>query len=179
MSKAEDVARAKDLGFGYAVDPFNRKARGRPYGGLLDTSGGLTRADKACLFALHKARLLGVRFVFGTKGTFESFIFPESDPNEVSGIRTADGVDHSAALTIVAGGGWTPTIMPELDGLCETTAGSVFFYRIPRESTLWDRFAPSNFPSYAWGMRDGAKGGIYGFPRDETGILKIGYRGTK
>jgi sarcosine oxidase/L-pipecolate oxidase len=179
VSKAEDITRANELGFGYAVDPFNRKSRRKPYGGLLDTSGGLTYADKACLFALDKARSLGVQFVFGSKGTFQNFTYTKSDPNEVSGFRTTDGVEHRAALTIVAGGGWTPTIVPELDGLCETTAGSVFFYQIPRKSPLWDRFAWSNFPTYQWGMRDGAKGGIYGFPRDEKGILKIGYRGTK
>jgi sarcosine oxidase/L-pipecolate oxidase len=28
-------------------------------------------------------------------------------------------------------------------------------------------------------MRDGANGGLYGFPRDDKGYLKIGYRGTK
>lgn len=28
-------------------------------------------------------------------------------------------------------------------------------------------------------MRDGAEGGLYGFPRDEQGWFKIGYRGTK
>jgi sarcosine oxidase/L-pipecolate oxidase len=178
-NKAEDRVGATELGFGYALDPFNRVKRERPYNALLDTIGGLCYADKACLFALHKARALGVNFIFGPQGTFESFTYPTSDPNEVTGVRTADGVEHSAELTIVAGGGWTPTIVPELDGLCETTGGSVLFYEIPRESPLWDRFSSKNFPSYACGMRDGAKGGIYGFPRDEKGIMKIGYRGTK
>lgn len=28
-------------------------------------------------------------------------------------------------------------------------------------------------------MRDGAEGGLYSFPCDETGYLKLGYRGTK
>ena len=91
----------------------------------------------------------------------------------------ADGVEHTAALTIVAGGGWTPTLVPELDGLCETTGGSVPFYQIPRQSPLWDRFSSKNSPSYAFGTRDGATGGIYGFPRDEKGMMKIGYRGIK
>jgi len=81
---------------------------------------------------------------------------------------------------IMACGGWTPSLIPELDGLCETTAGSVAFYEIPRDDLeLWERFGPEKFPSFAVGIRDGEKGGIYGFPRDEQGFLKIGYRGTK
>lgn len=68
-----------------------------PQGGLLDTLGGLVYADKSCLFALHKAKLLGVRFIFGVEGTFKEFLPGAEDP-------TADGVNHLAALTIVAGG---------------------------------------------------------------------------
>ena len=179
INKPEDRVRATELGFGYALDPFNRTSRGKAYNALLDTSGGLCYADKVCLFALHKARELGVKFIFGPSGTFQRFTYSKADPDEVTGVQTADGLEHTAALTIVAGGGWTPTLVPELDGLCETTGGSVFFYEISRESSLWDRFSSKNFPSYTFGMRDGAKGGIYGFPRDEKGIMKIGYRGTK
>ncbi|CZR68641.1 related to fructosyl amino acid oxidase [Phialocephala subalpina] len=161
VNNAEDIARAGKAGFGQCVDPFNRKSRGLPHGGLLDTLGGLVYADKSCLFAMHKAK-------------------PGAEEQDtVAGVRTANGVEHLAALTIVAGGGWTPTTVPELDNLCETTAGSVVSYRIPRSSPLWDRFAPEKFPSYQIGMRDGAEGGVYGFPRDLNGIVKIGYRGTK
>jgi hypothetical protein len=73
--------------------------------------------------------------VFGTQGTLESFAHSKSKLNEVTGAQTADGVHHVAVLTIVAAGGWTPTLVPELDGLCETTGGSGWFGfgRIPRE----------------------------------------------
>ena len=136
-------------------------------------------ADKCCLFALHKARLLGVKFIFGDAGTFQDFLYRDGDLTVVKGVRTADGVQHLADLVCVAGGGWTPTLVPELDNLCETTAGSVCSYQIPRDSPLWERLSPERFPSYQIGMRDGAEGGVYGFPRDEKGIVKIGYRGTK
>src|SRR6266536_2111935 len=163
-----DVARAAKAGFGFAVDPFGRKAKGRPYLGLLDTAGGFVYADKACRFALHKARSLGVRFVLGgAAGTFQSFTYSSAD--SIIGVRTADGLEHQASLTIVACGGWSPTIVPELDGLCETTAGSVCMYQIPRKSPLWNRFAPHNFPTWTYKMRDGKYGGLYGFPRDENG----------
>jgi len=179
VNNAEDIARADEKGFGHCIDPFNRKCRGLPVGGLLDTLGGFVYADKCCLFALHKARLLGVKFIFGDAGTFQDFLYRDGDLTVVKGIRTADGVQHLADLVCVAGGGWTPTLVPELDNLCETTAGSVFSYQIPRDSPLWERLSPERFPSYQIGMRDGAEGGVYGFPRDENGIVKIGYRGTK
>lgn len=105
VNRPGDRTRAAELGFGYALDPFYREARGKQYNALLDISGGLCYADKACLFALHKARELGVKFIFGTSGTFESFTYSKFDPSEVTGVRTADGLEHTAVLTIVAGGG--------------------------------------------------------------------------
>jgi sarcosine oxidase/L-pipecolate oxidase len=71
--------------------------------------------------------------------------------------------------------------MPSISHLLETTAGSVVYFRLPPQEQapkLWERFSPSNFPVYAWGgWSKGA--GIGGFPRTETGIMKIGFRGTK
>lgn len=128
--------------------------------------------------ALHKARKLGVEFVFGPlAGAFDGLL---SDPNgQTTGIKTKDGQTHLAKLTIMACGGWTPSLLPELDGICEATAGSVIIYKIPQESQLWDRLAPEKFPTWLWKVRDGAEGGLYGFPRDENGYFKLGYRGTK
>lgn len=175
VQDAADNARARENGYGYALDPFHRQEKGKQYCALLDTAGGFLNADKACCYALHKARSLGVNFIFGPAGTFKSFIVPPEDSHAVVGATTEDGTRYEAAITIAAGGGWTPTIVPELDGLCETTAGSVFFYQIPRDSPLWDRFSPENFPSYSYAIQDGSIGGIYGFPRDSHGKLKIGY----
>ncbi|MCJ1300902.1 hypothetical protein MMC08_003701 [Hypocenomyce scalaris] len=175
-----DVARAERTGFGFAVDPFHRKQKGKPYVGLLDTLGGFVYADKACRFALQKAKCLGVRFVLGgAAGTFSAFTYSVSDPASVSGIETADGKAHAAALVIMACGGWTPALVPELDNLCETTAGSVAFVPLPKAGPLFERFAPNNFPTWTYKVRDGRSGGLYGFPRDENGVMKMGYRGTK
>lgn len=168
---------ARRRGLAHALDPFQRAPRGLPFSGVLDTAGGMAVADKACRFALHYARLLGARFVFGPEaGFFESF---RREGGAVTGIRTRDGRTHRAALTLVACGGWTPVLVPELDGLCEATAGSVALLKIPRSSPLWDRLGPDNFPTFMWNMRDGAEGGLYGFPRNEDGWFKVGYRGTK
>lgn len=173
------VAQAMDLGF--AIDPFRREQKRGHNIAVLDSTGGLAVADKACCYALQKARDLGVNFIFGPdRGSLHSFIRDDGTaPQHVTGIRTEDGVVHKAKLIIVACGGWTPSLLTCTDSVCETTAGSVAFIKIPRTSPLWERFSPDNFPTWQYKMRDGAEGGLYGFPRDEAGWLKIGYRGTK
>ncbi|KIX95314.1 uncharacterized protein Z520_08831 [Fonsecaea multimorphosa CBS 102226] len=169
---------ANDRGFGYAMDPFGRKPKGKGYLGVLDTTGGIAIADRACRFALHKAKRMGVDFVLHPEsGRFEGFWY--DDRGKVIGIRMRDGQTHLASKVVMACGGWTPSLLPELDGICETTAGSVVMLKIPRQSPLFERFAPERFPSWSYRMRDGSIGGLYGFPRDERGYMKIGYRGTK
>lgn len=95
----------------------------------------------------------------------------------MSGISTADGKTHQAALTIAACGGWTPSIVPELDGFAETTAGCVVIFKLPED--LRERFSPSRFPAWSFKITDGAEAGLDGFPVDENGLLMICYRGTK
>ena len=178
LSRPQDRARAKRNGFDFAIHPFRLSERGRELRGLLDTAGGLVYADKACCFALHKAKRLGVKFILGgRRGTFLKFQVDEI--GQVTGVQTADGVLHPSELVIVACGGWTPSMLPEMDGLCETTSGSVAFLQIPRHSPLWDRFAPEKFPVWTVEIRKGELGGVYGFPRDEQGVMKVAYRGTK
>ena len=172
---------ASQKGFGHALDPFQRRGRGKGYLGVLDTTGGVAVADKACRFALHKAKSLGVQFELGPEnGTLDSSNpFCYNDAGRTIGIRTELGRTHLASKIIIACGGWTPSLLTELDGLCETTAGSVAMLKIPSDSPLFERFSPQNFPSWTYKVRDGAEGGLYGFPCDERGYMKIGYRGTK
>lgn len=139
-----DVARARSKGFGFAVDAFDVKNNSS----ILDTQSGFVYADRACHFALHKAEKLGVKVIFGDlKGKFSSLL--ENAESKVTGVRTADGVAHPAELTIMACGGWTPSLVPQLDDLCETTAGSVAMFQLPDDKALWDRFAPANFPTWS------------------------------
>jgi sarcosine oxidase/L-pipecolate oxidase len=171
---------ATEKGFGFAIDPFGRKKRGQANTAVLDTTGGTAIADKACRFALHHARRLGVKFILHPlKGCFEGLAHDPDNGPHVNGIKTRDGLSHPARMTVLACGAWTPSLVPEMDGLCEATAGTVAFIKIPRESRLWDRFSPETFPSWQWNMRNGAGGGLYGFARNEEGWLKIGYRGVK
>ncbi|KAJ5612566.1 sarcosine oxidase [Penicillium lagena] len=168
---------ATSRGLSSYMDPFQQRRRGQRHVGVLDTTGGMAIADKACRFALHKAREAGAKFVFGPKaGGLQSLRY---NGNRVIGIETRDGKLHQAAMTILACGAWTPVLLPELDGLCEATAGSVILIKIPTSSPLWDRLGPEQFPTFTFNMRAGSKGGLYGFPRTENGYFKIGYRGTK
>ncbi|KAF2010109.1 FAD dependent oxidoreductase [Aaosphaeria arxii CBS 175.79] len=164
---------AEEKGFSARMNPFYKKLLG-----VMDTTGGIALADKACRFALHKAKRLGVHlFLDSNAGNVLSTI--QSPTGKVVGVRTADGKIHNAALVIVACGGWTPSLVPSLDGMAETTAGSVVIFKIPESSPLRQRFAPDNFPAWAFKIGDGPEAGLYGFPVDEHGLLKIGYRGTK
>jgi len=180
VADSRDRKLAVKKGFSFAIDPFGREKRGQANTAVLDTTGGTAIADKACLFALHEARRLRVKFILHpVEGCFEGLIYDTDVGNRVTGIRTSDGRSHPARITILACGAWTPSIVPEMDGLCEATAGTVAFIKIPRESPLWDRFSPQAFPSWQWNMHNGAEGGLYGFARNEEGWLKIGYRGVK
>lgn len=142
LTRPEHVEHARSEGFGYAVDPFGRKP-GSNYG-ILDIGAGVVYADKACRFALHKACSLGVKTLFGPSvGQFDRLLV---DGSRIEGIQTVDGKQHLADLTIMACGGWTPSLVPELDGLSETTAGSVALFRVPRSSQLWNSLSPDRFP---------------------------------
>lgn len=176
LTEPDEAARANADGFGHGVDPFNLASDGK-YTGYFDAVGGFVYADKACRYALHLAQSLGVKFILDeSAGRFEGF---HEQNGTVAGIVTADGKVHAAALTILALGGWTPSLLPEMDGLCETTAGSIATLQIPRDSPLVQRFSPDRFPVWHYKTRAGADGNLYGFPVDERGIMKLGYRGTK
>ncbi|KAG5747309.1 hypothetical protein H9Q70_010013 [Fusarium xylarioides] len=150
----DDVHTANDLGFD--CDQFKASVRGNSMAGILDTSGGFVATDKSCRLALYKARKHGVRFIFGQEaGAFYSFLKRGGD---VIGIRTKDGRDHQAKLTIMACGPQTPLLVPELDHLCEATAGSVVVFKIPKTSPVFDQLSPTKFPTWMYNMRHGARG---------------------
>ena len=144
----DHVERAKAAGFEFAINPFKRDPKNNY--GILDICGGMVYADLACRFALHKAQKLGVKFVLGgAQGTFSRLTHDDASNKRITGVRTADGTLHEAELVIMACGGWTPSLVPELDGLCETTAGSVSILQLPNgNQELWDRFSPERFPTW-------------------------------
>lgn len=72
--------------------------------GVLDTTAGYVRADKACIWLSAKVRQLGVAFIEGPLcGKVVELAHDTLPQDVIRGIRTADGKSHLADLTIVAG----------------------------------------------------------------------------
>lgn len=172
----DDVQRAKHRGWAHKLDPCNRQQRFGKHKAVLDSTAGYVLAYKSCAWARYLAEKAGVKFILDAqKGKVVNVENAEDDKPIAT---TADGVKHKADLIVVAGGGWTPKILPEVSSLLETTAGSIATIKIPRDNKeLWDRYSPEHFPVVIGGTEDNM--GIYGFPRDEHGFVKIGYRATK
>ncbi|KAI1173997.1 FAD dependent oxidoreductase [Nemania sp. FL0916] len=173
---AADIERAVRTGWGHKLDACKRQERLGVHKAVLDSSAGFVVAYKACAWAQFLARKAGVEFILHpTRGKVVGIdAMASGNPT----VRTADGIIHEGHLVVVAGGGWTAGLIPEADGLIETTAGSVAAIQIPKDRTdLWERFSPENFPVVSWGMYEGKD--IYSFPRDENGVIKIGFRKTK
>ena len=192
-----DLKRARERGWAHRLDPAYRQERFGMHKAVLDSSGGHVVAFKSCAWASYLAEKAGVKFAFGPVKGKVTNIHTSMDGRSKPIVEIADGTRKEVDLVIVSGrqthpgisgaggtdafdtgGGWTPSLLPETSDLLETTAGSVFTIQIPEHRRdLWDRFGPRNFPVVSWGVAD--ETGIYSFPRDEYGVIKIGYRGTK
>ncbi|KAK1142622.1 hypothetical protein N8T08_007426 [Aspergillus melleus] len=167
------------------LDPFERSQRGLGLDGIFDGTGGYVSADKSCSWVLHLCQKLGVRTKLGNQYAFREFIRKGS---RIIGVKTGDdGTPIPADLVIIAAGGWTPSIVPEVAELLQTTAGSVVKVQLPPQDQrpdLWKKYSSSEFPCWSWRltgstMQGTEVGGIYGFPRTRDGLIKIGFRGTK
>jgi sarcosine oxidase/L-pipecolate oxidase len=130
--RVSDRQRRKDAeadGIPYSkVDPFGRLERGLPTDGVLDMTSGFVLASRACAFALHLVRRLGVQTYFGPDYGMKSLV---RNGKRVTGLITNDGNEHFGDVVIVACGGWTPSLVEETEQLIETTAGSVLSIRLP------------------------------------------------
>ncbi|KAI1134630.1 FAD dependent oxidoreductase [Hypoxylon sp. FL0543] len=170
-----DIARAKERGWAHKLDPCRRQERFGTHKAVLDSTAGFVYAYKSCAWAQHLAKKAGVKFVLDpARGKVVDITDKDGHPV----VHTADGLEYPADLVVVAGGGWTPSLVPEVQGLLETTAGSVANIQIPKDRPdLWERFAPENQPVISWGSRQGKE--VYSLPRDENGVFKIGWRKTK
>ncbi len=164
------------------IDPFSRFGRGLRTDGVLDMTAGFVLASRACAFALHLVSKLGVHTYLGPEYGMKSLIRQE---NEVTGIVTNDGKEHPGDIVVVACGGWTPSLIPEIERLVETTAGSVLSFRLLDDrQDLWDNYSPEVFPVWSWNMNSYRPdhediAGLYGMPRTPEGVLKVAFRGAK
>ncbi|KAI8961324.1 FAD dependent oxidoreductase [Daldinia sp. FL1419] len=170
-----DVSRAKERGWAHKLDPCRRQERFGTHKAVLDSTAGFVYAYKSCAWAQHLAAQAGVKMILDP---VRGRVVDIGTKDDRSVVLTADGLEQCSDLVVVAGGGWTPSLIPEVQGLLETTAGSVANIQIPKDrSDLWDRFAPENQPVITWGSRQGKD--VYSLPRDENGVFKIGWRSTK
>ena len=181
------------------LDPFHRRSRNLPFDGILDMTAGFVLASRACTWALHLVRQAGAQIHFGTD---HALIYVMKIKTRFTGIVTASYEKHEADLIVLTCGGWTPALLPYVEKLLETTAGTVFSFQLPPCSDrrdLWEKYAPENFPVWSWNMGGydpeddhdandgggggggggGKMGGIYGLPRTPEGVVKIAFRGAK
>lgn len=181
-SNARDQARKKGLNE-CAVDPFDMKARGKHLQGVLDVTGGMTLADKSCRWVLKKCREIGgdrLKTYFGEDGTFKELLI---EYNEATGGKKCVGVKtdvdrlHFCDHLIACCGAWSAEVIPETSEKLEATAGSVCLFKV-EDPEVQQKYAKEIFPTWTYKVRDGAIGGLYGFPCTQ-GFIKIGYRGLK
>ncbi|MEL6271858.1 MAG: FAD-dependent oxidoreductase [Chloroflexota bacterium] len=88
----------------------------------------------------------------------------------VTGIVTADGIEHTADVVIVAAGAWTPVLLPELEDVMWPTGHPVIHFDPPNP----DDFRPPTFRPWS---ADISRTGWYGFPLHPTGVVKIANHG--
>ena len=85
------------------LGPFQGLAD-RTLDAYLDTSAGITYADKACVWARHLCEKQGVKFVLGPQqGKLARVIIEgEGRSKKARGIETVDGKRHKADVVVVA-----------------------------------------------------------------------------
>jgi len=89
----------------------------------------------------------------------------------VTGVITAAGECLAADMVVVAGGAWTPELLPELRSLLRTIGQPVFHFR-PEDP---GPFRPERFPVWAASL---TTQGWYGFPALPDGRVKVANHGT-
>ena len=88
----------------------------------------------------------------------------------VTGAALDDGDILAADVVVVAAGGWSTRILPELAASFVTVGLPVFHLR-PRDAS---RYRPEIFPVFG---ADISRTGWYGFPANDQGLVKIAHHG--
>jgi len=135
--------------------------------GYFNAFGGWADAGETVTWLAYAALQKGVVIRSGNQGEFRKMI---QSGNVVQGIETMDGTRHFGDLVLVAAGAWSPSIVPELDGLITAIGHPVGYFKIP--PTLQPKFRAPSLPVFA---ADISRTGWYGFPLSRNGtLLKVG-----
>lgn len=128
--------------------------------GYLNPAGGWVESGAVVAWLASLAREAGVAVV------------EQAGRAEIAGPGSvaAAGSSWRADRILVAAGGWTPFVLPELATALRTTAQPVIRLR-PADT---ERFRPPHFP--VWGA-DIGRTGWYGFPATDGGIVKVANHG--
>lgn len=108
-SNPEDQQRADSLGWKAKLLSFEIPQTSPPdsYEAVLDSLAGFVRCSNACAHYQEVAAAKGVKFHFGQQGAVESLVkvqsTTESGKEKITGVKTKDGVIHSADAVVVAG----------------------------------------------------------------------------
>lgn len=108
-SNLEDQQRADSLGWKAKLLSFEIPQTSPPdsYEAVLDSLAGFVRCSNACAHYQEVAAAKGVKFHFGQQGAVESLVnvqsTTESGKKKITGLKTKDGVIHSAEAVVVAG----------------------------------------------------------------------------
>lgn len=129
---------------------------------VLNRSGGWAGSAEVIGHLASEAGHTGVRFV-------EDRAAALAGDGAVGGVRLSGGGEVQADVTVVAGGAWTPDLVPGLDGVVRTTGHPIFLLRPADPSP----YRPPAFPPWA---ADVATTGWYGFP-ETGGLVKIADHG--
>ncbi|KAJ3229734.1 hypothetical protein HDU78_008879 [Chytriomyces hyalinus] len=139
--------------------------------GYINRSAGYADSGLVITHYAQLAKEAGINFVIGKEaGLFSNYI---SKDGKVVGIRTGDGKSHYGDAVLIAAGSWTPSLVPELKGLCEPTGQPVIHFKIPDDQK--GKYIPSKFP--VW-FADMAQTGFYGFPLTPASELKFAHHGA-
>ena len=187
INNKDDTKRANACGLGYKMKfAQDLKSRVPKLEGALDSTSGVLYASRACQYAKYLSEKMGVKFVLGgPKGTFVEYIYKDTGKTEVGGIVTQDGTKHYADLVVINSGPWSTSLVPELDGINEGTAGNIVTFKIPESrKDLRMKYSPENFPIICWKTGHSREhdylAGMFMFPIIEPeGYMKMIIRQTK
>jgi glycine/D-amino acid oxidase-like deaminating enzyme len=133
--------------------------------GYFNPLGGWAESGKVVAWLAQKARHEGVQVIENC--AFDRLL---ENGSHVVGVRTKDGREFRADLTLLATGAWTPTLLPELSDVMWATGQPVLHFRVANPAE-WQ--AP-RFPVWA---ADIGRTGWYGFPALADGTLKVANHG--
>ncbi len=135
--------------------------------GYFNPAGGWAESGRVVAAQLARARSMGV--IVREDARAERIL---ERSGRVSGVELAGGSRLDAEAIIVAAGGWTGALVPEIAG-CFRTAGQPVFHLAPAHL---DRFEAERFPVFG---ADIARTGYYGFPlHPASGVVKVANHGA-